>query len=391
VRFWFERVSPAGQRIELPDGKATLVFGRSSKATLVFDDPSISTRHCEVSGDGDFWRVRDLGTEAGTRVNDRPVEFPRALFHGDTLTFGSCVLRFGSEVQADDPVLREAIAQAPDAPEPWLVYADWLMERGDPLGERMAKARTGARLDHAPWLGPLWDSVLGGELELDWHLGFARRATFRQVVGRLPFDWHDALSTLLRSRIAQFLRELSIDLPRLRAGPRPLDLEALVDAQRFLASLPGLPGTLERVSLGYRLAEQPLRLSCIEALAQRVPRLRGLEVFQTARVARLKVLSTHDGSRWIGLGEGVRPLTAVTRVRRGLRGQLHFESPPGIPFIADGNPCHFAPSDGTWKLFAGRLRGEVRVNHRVDSVFHLLPGDLIEVQSAGTLRFEVSA
>lgn len=390
MKCWFERVTPPGDAIELPEGKATIVFGRSPKATLVFDDALVSARHCEVTGDGVFWRVKDLGTEAGTLVNGRPIRYPRALFDGDLLKFGRAELRFRSEVRADDPVLREAIARDPDALEPWLVYADFLLERGDPLGERMAAARSGGRLDHASWLGPLGDRLFQGELEIDWHLGLARRATFRQVVGQLPYDWHDAVSTLLRTRVAQFLRELVIDVPRLRAGPRPLQIEELVDAQRLIASLPTLPTTLERLSLGYRLAERPQRLACIEELAQRVPRLRGQDVFATVRQAKLRVLSTADGARLIGVSEGYRSLTAVTRVRRSSHSQLHFESPPGIPFIADGNPCHFAPGDGTWKLFAGRLRGEVRVNNHTTSVYQLLPGDLISIQGAGTLRFEVS-
>ena len=165
--------------------------------------------------------------------------------------------------------------------------------------------------------------------------------------------------------------------------------EELVDAQRLIASLPTLPVTLERLSLGYRLGDRSQRLSCIEELAQRVPRLRGQDVFLSVRHARLRVLSTNDGSRLVGIAEGLRPLTQVTRVRRSSQTQLHFESPPGIPFIADGNPCHFAPGDGSWKLFAGRLRGEVRVNNHTTSVYQLLPGDLISIQGAGTFRFEV--
>jgi uncharacterized protein (TIGR02996 family) len=388
VRCWLERISPSGDEYELPEGRSSIVFGRSPKATLVFDDALLSARHCELFSDGTFWRVKDLGTENGTRVNGRDIRYPRALFDEDRLQFGRIELRFRSEVRAEDPVLKDAIARDPDVPEPWLVYADWLLERGDPLGERMAQARVNGRLDHAPWLGPLWDRLLAGELEIDWQVGFVRRATFRQAVGQLPYDWHDAVSTLLRTRVAQFLRELVLDLPRLHQGPRALDVEDLVDAQRFLATLP-LPPTLERVSFGYRLGDRSQRLSCIEELAQKAPRVRGQDVFVSVRTARLKLLSIVDGVRFVGVSEGFRPLTAVTRVRRGTRNQLHFESPPGIPFIADGNPCHFAPGDGTWKLFAGRLRGEVRVNQRVDSVYQLLPGDLIEVQGAGKLRFEV--
>jgi two-component system, cell cycle response regulator len=97
MRAWIERVQPHGDRIELPDGSGTLVFGRSARATLVFDDPLVSPRHCEVSFEAGFWRVRDLGTEGGTRVNQVAVTYPRSLFRGDVIEFGRTRLRFMSE------------------------------------------------------------------------------------------------------------------------------------------------------------------------------------------------------------------------------------------------------------------------------------------------------
>jgi uncharacterized protein (TIGR02996 family) len=373
---------------DLPEGKASLVFGRSSKATLVFEDPLISARHCQLTSDGRFWFVKDLGTEAGTTVNERPISYPRTLFDGDRVRFGGVELTFRSETPTDDPVLKRAIAQNPDATEPWLVYADWLLERGDPLGERVTPNGARARSDDGLWLGSLWDRVLQGELEIDWHHGMVRRAAFRRAVGRVPFDWQDAVSLLLRTRVAQFLRELTIDLPRLRTERAVFDASELIEAQRYLVTLPW-PPTFERLSLGYVLDGQGAQLAPIPELVRGIPTLREDAVFVRGRLSRLRLVSTVDGARVTGLEQGHRPLTAVTRIRRDGKGTLHFESPPGIPFIADGNPCYFALHEQTWRLFAGRLRGELRVNQRVDAVYDLLPGDLIEIQSAGRLRFEV--
>ncbi|MEW5737516.1 MAG: FHA domain-containing protein [Myxococcota bacterium] len=390
MKAWFERVEPAGDVITLPEGSGSLVLGRSPKATIVFDDLTLSARHCEIAWDQGFWRVRDLGTDAGTRVNGQPLTTVRALFPGDIVQLGATRLRFHNDAPPDDPILLDAIAARPEEIEPWLVYADQLQERGDPLGERIARARVGDRLDHLPWLGPLWDTFVSGALEVDWHLGFARRATLRTVAGRLPIDWRAAVTSLFNLRIGRFVRELAVDVPRLDSVRTPQVPEAIVEAQRFLASIPALPSTMERVSLGYQIAQPTGSIAVVDELAQRVPRLLGGEVYRRWNAARLTLVWQADGSRLTGLHDGRRSLTGVLRLRKGLKGQLHLESPPGIPFLADGNPCYVAFNDGRVQLIAGRMRGELRVNHRIDALYELLPGDLIELQGLARFRFEVT-
>ena len=103
---------------------------------------------------------------------------------------------------------------------------------------------------------------------------------------------------------------------------------------------------------------------------------------------RLRVLSVSEGVKLGGI-EQSRVLTGVTRLRRGNRNQLFLESPPGIPFMADGNPCYFAFTDGRARLISGRMRGEVRINNRIDSLYELLPEDLIDVLAGAKFRLEV--
>lgn len=391
MRAWLERESPPGDDITLPEGSGSLVFGRSSKCTLVFDDITLSARHCEVAWDGGFWRVRDLGTEIGTRVNGQSLTHGRALFAGDRVEFGAVRLRFRTDLPVDDPQLLDAIGRSPDSESNWLVYADQLQERGDPLGERITRARAGGRLDHMPWLGPLWEAFVAGELEVDWHLGFVKRATIRTAAGRLPTDWRALVSTLLNLRVGRFVRSLVIDLPRLQ-NLTPMQIpHEVVSAQHFLAELPALPSTLERLSFGYHVA-QPASgpLSVTEELALRLPHLRGTPVYQRVNGVRLRVMGTVDGVKLAGI-EGSRVLTGVTRIRRGHRNQLFLESPPGIPFMADGNPCYFAFTDGRAQLIAGRMRGEVRVNNRIDSLYELMPDDVVDVLAGGRFRLEVVA
>jgi uncharacterized protein (TIGR02996 family) len=388
VRAWLERAEPAGDDITLPEGSAALVFGRSPRCTLVFDAPDVSQRHCEVWWEAGFWRVRDLGSDAGTLVNGVPVRQARALFPNDELRLGSVRLRYRSDLPGDDPSLLAALSASPDDEAAWLVYADHLQELGDPLGERITRARAGGRLDHLPWLGPLWESFVNGELEVEWQWGFIKRATVRVVAGRLPLDWRATASLLMSLRIGRLLRSLIIDLPRLEGLTTFRIPEAVIEAQRVLATLPTLPATLERVAFGYHVAQPSFGpLTATEELAARLPRLRGTPVYQRVSGVRLRALQVADGVRLSGL-DGTRVLTGVTRLRRGQRGQLFIESPPGIPFMADGNPCYFAFHDGRAQLIAGRMRGEVRVNNRIDSMYELLPDDVIDVQGAARLRLE---
>jgi uncharacterized protein (TIGR02996 family) len=382
-------VQPPGEPIRLPDGSGLLVFGRSARCTIVFDDARVSQRHCELAWESGFWRLRDLGSDHGTWVNDFALNGVRALFAGDVVRFGDVLLRFEDDLPKDDPALLAAISRDPEAVEPWLVYADQLEERGDPLGERIARSRTGGRVDHQPWVGHLWEHLVSGALEIDWHLGFARRVTLRTAAGRLPLDWRAACAGLFNLRIGRFVRDLVVDVPRLDQVPPGGVPEALVAAQRWLAAQPSTPSTLRSLLLGYHVGAAP-PVQVLDELVERAPRLRGALVYLRAAAARLRMISHHDGVQVTGLTDGVRLLSGVVRVRRGARTHLHLESPPGIPFLADGNPCYFAANEARTRLIAGRMRGEVRVNQRIDALYELLPGDLIDVQGTARFRFEVA-
>ncbi len=83
-----------------PDGpyplsRARVRVGRGRSNELVLQDPSVSREHAELvpSADGRGWRVRDLGSTNGVSVNGAKVQ-EQALVLGDTITFGSCEVRF---------------------------------------------------------------------------------------------------------------------------------------------------------------------------------------------------------------------------------------------------------------------------------------------------------
>jgi uncharacterized protein (TIGR02996 family) len=109
--------------------------------------------------------------------------------------------------------LLAAIAADLDDPAPYQVYADWLLERGDPHGELIAiqtrlalgadpalQARERALLDRhvLDWLGP----DLGEHVRVTWFRGFVREVVLKRRPAR---GW----SPLLRAPAARFIRRIS--------------------------------------------------------------------------------------------------------------------------------------------------------------------------------------
>jgi pSer/pThr/pTyr-binding forkhead associated (FHA) protein len=83
-----------------PDGPFPLTgarvrVGRGRSNELVLHDASVSREHAELvpTSDGRGWRVRDLDSTNGVAVNGAKVR-DQALALGDTVTFGSCEVRF---------------------------------------------------------------------------------------------------------------------------------------------------------------------------------------------------------------------------------------------------------------------------------------------------------
>ncbi len=91
-----------------PDGpyllsRARVRVGRGRSNELVLQDPSVSREHAELvpTVDGRGWRVRDLGSTNGVAVNGTKVQ-DQPLAPGDTITFGSCDVRFDHWAGGDD-------------------------------------------------------------------------------------------------------------------------------------------------------------------------------------------------------------------------------------------------------------------------------------------------
>lgn len=138
-----------------------------------------------------------------------------------------------------------AIERDPDDETGYLVYGDFLQSRSDPRGELIALHRAGKKgrladqliANHrARLLGPLAEHE--GQVKLEWHLGFVRRA---RVVADNEAQACELVQDLVRSPSARFLRRLEVSI--LGREPRYAAVEAC------LIEL-GRPVTLDEIQLG---------------------------------------------------------------------------------------------------------------------------------------------
>ena len=78
---------------ELVDEAITI--GRGPDNTIVVNDPSISTHHVHLLLEGDTYRLKDLDSTNGTRVNGKPVT-ETVLRFDDRIRFGAAEARYES-------------------------------------------------------------------------------------------------------------------------------------------------------------------------------------------------------------------------------------------------------------------------------------------------------
>jgi predicted component of type VI protein secretion system len=83
----------SGVTHELIDEAITI--GRGPDNTIVVNDPSISTHHAQLLLERDTYRLKDLDSTNGTRVNGKPVT-ETVLRFDDRIRFGAAEARYES-------------------------------------------------------------------------------------------------------------------------------------------------------------------------------------------------------------------------------------------------------------------------------------------------------
>ena len=102
---------------DLPEGKTTV--GRSSKNTLVLNDPSVSAMHCEVVVSWNEVILRDPGSSNGTWVAGVRVKGQLPANHGDLIRFGAVEARLAMDAfpSSDATAVTASFAAARSARE----------------------------------------------------------------------------------------------------------------------------------------------------------------------------------------------------------------------------------------------------------------------------------
>jgi len=80
-----------------------ITIGRVPDNIIVIDDPSVSGRHAQLELSGEIYRLKDLESTNGTRVNGIPIT-ETALRFDDRIRFGAVEARFEPDMRGSKPL-----------------------------------------------------------------------------------------------------------------------------------------------------------------------------------------------------------------------------------------------------------------------------------------------
>jgi adenylate cyclase len=145
---WLEQDD--GTRLPLADGFS---IGRGTENQLPLNDERASRRHALIHDRGaqGFWIV-DLGSRNGTFVNNRRVQQPARLKHGDAIRVGASQFNFQQPAMADPVSTGDGVHQQTfmevRAEDCWLLLGD--LEGSTQLAQKLDAAQLSALT--AAWL-----------------------------------------------------------------------------------------------------------------------------------------------------------------------------------------------------------------------------------------------
>jgi predicted component of type VI protein secretion system len=102
----------SGTAHELVEDLVTI--GRAEDNTIVIGDPSVSSHHAHLQLIGEAYRLKDLGSTNGTRVNGIPVA-EAALRFDDRIRFGAAEARYEPDTTGSQPLPHLAEVEATPA------------------------------------------------------------------------------------------------------------------------------------------------------------------------------------------------------------------------------------------------------------------------------------
>lgn len=238
-----------------------VTVGRAKDNDVVLNHPSIPLRHAVFTRLQNAWFVANVeNTQVyvrGKRISLEPVRASPV-----DLAMLIRLELVDVPMPADEVRLRAAIAEQPFDDARYLVYADWLMERDDPLGRHMVSPAPIA----ARWLGPLYAE--GNSVE--WRHGFFARLTVRSA-GSLMLKSMVFTEAMVHP-LSAYLTTLEVDAVRLAQETPECASDHWVD-YLFESLLAEPPKALRHLKIRLPV-EQTMRFRGeLEAVQRKVPTL----------------------------------------------------------------------------------------------------------------------
>jgi pSer/pThr/pTyr-binding forkhead associated (FHA) protein len=81
----------------------SITIGRAPDNMIVIDDPSVSSRHAQMELVGETYRLKDLESTKGTKVNGVPITETVLRFE-DRIRFGAIEARYEPDVRGSQPL-----------------------------------------------------------------------------------------------------------------------------------------------------------------------------------------------------------------------------------------------------------------------------------------------
>lgn len=249
-----------------------LIVGRAKTCDVVVKHGSIPERQGHFIRLRNHWWVEDYSSPTGIYMRGKRIHLERV---GDEAVDFSMICRFRFEkipMPPEELALRAAIWAATDDDSRFLVYADWLQERGDELGQWMVNPSPPA---NAGVLGPLFSDGIS----LQWRHGFIQSLTLRSA--KSVYNPPGAIEEALVHPLSAFLQRLEIDAVLLGAesdhAPAGRWLDYLFDTLETLQ-----PRALRHLKVRLPAEERLGYQAAYSALKARLPSLQtGFEALFT--------------------------------------------------------------------------------------------------------------
>jgi len=111
-----------------------ITIGRGPDNAISINDPSVSTRHAQLELAGETYRLKDLDSTNGTRVNGIPVTETMLRFE-DRIRFGAAEARYEPDTRGSQPLpqpeeIRARPAELSTAPADFANASPFAVQKG---------------------------------------------------------------------------------------------------------------------------------------------------------------------------------------------------------------------------------------------------------------------